>query len=50
MKKYSKFLSEFTKREFEEFLMSEDHIDEVFEVFADFVEDCLVHQQKLLLA
>jgi len=41
-KKYAKYLADFTKKEFEnEFLLGEDHIEEVFGYLANFIEDAL---------
>lgn len=39
-KRYAKFLKDFTRKEFEtEFLLGEDHIDEVFSIYTSFLED-----------
>jgi hypothetical protein len=41
-KKYAKYLADFTKKEFEnEFLLGEDHIEEVFGYLANLIEDAL---------
>ena len=50
-KKYSKYLKDFTKQEFEnEFLLGEDHIEEVFGYLATFIEDALMSRSPLLYA
>lgn len=43
-RRYAKYLSEFTKKEFDDFLMSEDNIDYIFEQLASFVEDVVVNR------
>ena len=50
-KKYSKYLADFSKKEFEEqFLLSEDRIDEVFRLFGNFIEDVLFEHPPVLYA
>jgi hypothetical protein len=43
-KRYSKYLRDFSRKEFEqEFLLTDERIDEVFGLFTSFIERCLVH-------
>lgn len=50
-KRYSKYLADFSKKEFEqEFLLSEDRIDEVFKLFSDFIEDVLFERSPVIYA
>ena len=51
-RRYIKYLKGgISKKEFEnEFLLSEDHIDEVFSLLCAFVEDALIHKPEVLYA
>lgn len=50
-KRYSKYLADFSKKEFEqEFLLSEDRIDEVFMLLSDFIEDVLFERAPVIYA
>ena len=50
-KKYSKYLADFSKKEFEqEFLLSEERIDEVFHIFSSFIEDMLFDRTPVIYA
>jgi subtilase family serine protease len=50
-KKYAKYLKDFTKQEFEnEFLLGEDHIEEVFGYLSSFIEESLMSRSPLLYA
>ena len=50
-KRYVKYLKDFTQKEFEnEFLLSEDHIEEIFGMLTRFVEDSLFSKSPILYA
>lgn len=42
-KKYAKYLYDLSKKEFDDLLFSEEHIDELFTYFTNFVEDVLIN-------
>lgn len=50
-KRYSKYLADFSKKEFEqEFLLSEDRIEEVFKILSDFIEEGLFTKSPVIYA
>jgi hypothetical protein len=50
-KKYAKYLKDFTKKEFEnEFLLGEEHIEEVFSYLSSFIEQALMSHPPILYA
>jgi hypothetical protein len=50
-KRYSKYLSEFSRKEFEnEFLLSEERIDEVFNIMTSFIEEALFTNSPIIYA
>jgi hypothetical protein len=50
-KKYSKYLLDFSRKEFEQqFLLSEDRVDEVFGILCSFIEDTLFKRPPVLYA
>jgi hypothetical protein len=50
-KKYAKYLKDFTRQEFEsDFLLSEEHIEEIFGYLANFQEDALMVRPPILYA
>jgi hypothetical protein len=50
-RRYAQYLKDFTKKEFEnEFLLSEDHIEEVFGYLASFIEDTIFTKPTILYA
>ena len=50
-RKYAKYLKDFTKKEFEnEFLLGEDHIEEVFGYLASFIEEAIMTRPPVLYA
>jgi hypothetical protein len=50
-KRYSKYLADFSRKEFEnEFLLSEDRIDEVFNILTGFIEDALFTNSPIIYA
>ena len=50
-KRYSKYLLDFSRKEFEQqFLLSEDRVDEVFGILCSFIEDTLFKRPPVLYA
>ena len=42
-RKYAKYLIDLSRKEFEDLLMCEENLDEVFSYFSEFIEDALIN-------